>query len=143
MPDAVSDQIQATVPRGKSAMREKILLISALTLAVGAGPTLAQFMPLGTANSYVAHMSADGTVVVGVWGSEGPAWRWTSGTGVVDTGSVSQTVAVSRDGRTIVGAAKATDGLVYAAIWQSGKQWVTLPPPKDWRELDGKVTVGY
>jgi uncharacterized membrane protein len=78
-----------------------------------------------------------------VWGSEGPAWRWTSGTGVVDIGSVSQTVAVSRDGRTIVGAAKATDGLVYAAIWQSGKQWVTLPPPKDWRELDGKVTVGY
>jgi uncharacterized membrane protein len=33
--------------------------------------------------------------------------------------------------------------LAYAALWQSGKQWVTLPPPENWRELDGKVTVGY
>jgi uncharacterized membrane protein len=88
-------------------------------------------------------MSADGAVVVGTWGSEGPAWRWTPGSGVVDIGSISQTVAVSRDGRTIVGTAKAADGFGYAAIWQSGKQWVTLPPPENWRELDGKVTVGY
>jgi uncharacterized membrane protein len=117
--------------------------MSALAMVVGTGPALAQFTPLGTADTYVTGMSADGTVVVGVWGSEGPAWRWTPGTGVVDIGSISQTVAVSRDGRTILGTARAADGLAYAAIWQSGKQWVTLPPPANWRELDGKVTVGY
>jgi uncharacterized membrane protein len=118
-------------------------LITAMAIAVSAGPAFAQFTPLGAENSYVTAMSADGTVVVGVWGNEGPAWRWTAGTGVVDIGSISQTVGVSRDGRTIVGTAKAPDGLAYAAIWQSGKQWVTLPPPSNWRELDNKVTVGY
>ena len=125
-------------------MRNTMLrLMTALAMAVGAGPVLAQFTPMRTANTYVTSMSADGSVVAGVWGSEGPAWRWTSETSVVDIGSISQIVGVSRDGRTIVGTAKAADGLGYAATWQSGKQWVTLPPPVDWRELDGKVTVGY
>ena len=123
-------------------MRSTIVCL-ATALAVGAGPALAQFTPLGTANTYVTSMSADGTVVVGVWGNEGPAWRWTPGTGVVDIGSVSQTAAVSRDGRTIVGKAKAADGLAYAAVWQSGQQWVTLPPPENWRSLDATVTTGY
>ena len=118
-------------------------LAGALAMAIGAGPAWAQFTGLGTANTYVTGMSGDGSVVVGVWGSEGPAWRWTAATGAVDIGSISQTVAVSRDGRTLIGTAKAADGLAYAAIWQSGKQWVTLPPPENWRELDGKVTVGY
>ena len=117
--------------------------MSAVAMAVGAGPVLAQFTPMRTANTYVTGMSADGSVVAGVWGSEGPAWRWTSATGVVDIGSISQTVGVSRDGRTIVGTARADNGFGHAATWQSGKQWVTLPPPEDWRELDGKVTIGY
>ena len=125
-------------------MRNTILRLStALIMTVAACPALGQFTPLGTANTYVSSMSADGTVVVGVWGNEGPAWRWTPGTGVVDIGSVSQTVAVSRDGRTVVGKVKGADGLKYAAIWQSGQQWVTLPPPENWRELDDTVTTGY
>jgi uncharacterized membrane protein len=118
-------------------------LMSVLAMAAGAGSAFAQFTPLGTADTYVFGMSADGSVVVGTWGNEGPAWRWTQSTGVVDIGSVSQAVAVSRDGRTVVGQAKGADGLEYAAIWQSGKQWVTLAPPENWRELDGNVTVAY
>ena len=109
--------------------RPILCLMPAVAMAIFPGPAPAQFTPLGTADTYVTDMSADGTVVVGVWGSEGPAWRWTAATGAVNIGSVSQTTAVSRDGRTVVGTAKAADGLAYAAIWQSGQQWVTLPPP--------------
>ena len=56
--------------------------------------------------TYVSGTSTDGSVVVGVWGNEGPAWRWTAQTGVVDIGGVSHQVEISRDGRTIVGKAK-------------------------------------
>jgi uncharacterized membrane protein len=118
--------------------------MTAMVLAFGAASALAQtFTGLGVADTYVTGMSADGSVVVGVWGNEGPAWRWTAATGVVDIGSVSQTVAVSRDGRTIVGTAKDANGIAYAAIWQNGKRWVTLPPPANARVQDGKSTVGY
>ena len=118
--------------------------LTALAMVAGAGPVLAQFTPLGVRDTYVTSMSADGTVLVGVYGSDaGPAWRWTSGTGVVEIGSISHTVTVSGDGRTIVGTAKAADGLGYAAIWQSGQQWRTLPPPENWTSQDSSVTVGY
>ena len=122
-----------------------ICFMTVLTMAVTASAAWAQgqFVPLGAENTFVTGMSADGTVVVGVYGSLGPAWRWTSGTGVMNLGSISQTVAVSRDGQTIVGTAKGTDGIGYAAIWQTGKQWTTLPPPPNGTSQDGKSTVGY
>jgi probable HAF family extracellular repeat protein len=88
-------------------------------------------------------MSADGTVVVGVYGSLGPAWRWTPGSGAVNLGSISQTVAVSRDGQTIVGTANDARQTGYASIWQSGTQWLPLPAPVGGQPQDGKVTVGY
>ena len=122
-----------------------ICFITALTMAFTAGRALAQgqFVPMGVDNTYVTGMSADGQVVVGVWGSLGPAWRWTPATGVVNIGSISQTVAVSADGKTIVGTANDDKGVGYAAIWQSGRQWQTLPPPPNGRVLDGKSTIGY
>ena len=101
------------------------------------------FTPLGTENTYISAMSADGTIVVGVWGNEGPAWRWTAQTGAVDIGSVSQQVSISRDGRTIVGTAKDSKGIAYASVWQSGKQWTTLPGPSNGRIQDGQVTSGW
>jgi uncharacterized membrane protein len=117
----------------------------AAAIALTTGPVWAQgtFTPLGTKDTYIANMSADGSVVVGVWGSEGPAWRWTAQTGAVDIGSVSQQVEISRDGRTIAGTAKDATGVAYAAIWQSGKQWVTLPPPANGRVQDGGVTSAW
>jgi hypothetical protein len=123
-----------------------VLLCSMVAAAavVAASPALAQgrFIPLGVENTYVSGMSADGTVVVGVWGNEGPAWRWTAETGVVDIGSVSQQVKVSRDGRTIIGTAKDAQGIANAAGWQNGKQWRTLPPSANGRVQDGGVTSG-
>ena len=119
--------------------------LAVLMMGVGAGPAWPQgsFVRLGVENTYVTGMSADGMVVVGVWGSYGPAWRWTPSTGVVNIGSISQTAAVSRDGRTIVGTANDPNGIGYAAIWQNGKEWLTLPAPANARVLDGKTTVGY
>jgi uncharacterized membrane protein len=102
-----------------------------------------QFIPLGVENTYVTGMSADGTVLVGVYGSLGPAWRWAQTSGVVNIGSISQTVAISADGKTIVGTANDDRGVAYASIWQSGTKWSTLPPLLNGRIVDGKTTVGY
>jgi probable HAF family extracellular repeat protein len=122
-----------------------ICFFTVLTIAVTASAAWAQgqFVPLGAANTFVSGMSADGSVVVGVYSNLGPAWRWTAATGAVNIGSISQTTAVSRDGLTIVGTANDASGIAYAAIWQSGTQWMTLPPPANWRDEDGKATVGY
>ena len=122
-----------------------ICFFAALIMAAGGSHAWAQgqFVPLGAENTYVTAMSADGMVVVGVYGSLGPAWRWTPGSGVVNIGSISQTVAVSADGRTIVGTANDDRGTGYAAIWQNGKNWITLPPLLNGRIQDGKTTVGY
>jgi len=124
--------------------KSKLYAIIAASIAITARPVWAQgtFTPLGTKDTYVSGMSADGSVVVGVWGNEGPAWRWTAQTGAVDIGSVSQQVKISRDGRTIVGAAK-DKGVTYAAIWQGGKQWLTLPPPANGRVQDGGMTSAW
>jgi probable HAF family extracellular repeat protein len=111
--------------------------------AAGSAWAQGKFIGLGAANSLVSGMSADGSVIVGVYGNLGPAWRWTPTTGVTLIGSISQTAAVSRDGRTIVGTANDSSGVGYAAIWQSGLQWMTLPPPANWTSSDGKATVGY
>ena len=102
--------------------------LTALAMVAGAGPVLAQFTPLGTRDTYVTSMWADGTVLVGVYGAGfGPAWRWTSGTGVVEIGSISTTVSVSGDARTIVGTAMGADGLGYAAIWRAGDNGARCP----------------
>jgi uncharacterized membrane protein len=114
-----------------------------MMLAVSAAFPQGGFVPLGVANTYVTGMSADGGVVVGVWSSVGPAWRWSPTTGVIDIGSISQTVGISRDGRTIVGTAHDASGIGQAAIWQFGKQWTTIPTPPSGRSLDGKMTIGY
>ena len=127
-------------------MRNRIMyFVTALMMAATGSHTWAQgqFVPLGAENTYVTGMSADGTVVVGVYGNLGPAWRWTAPSGVVNIGSISQTVAVSADGKTIVGTARDASGIGYAAIWMTGRQWSTLPPPPNGTSLDGNSTVGY
>src|SRR5262249_7490160 len=57
--------------------------------------------------------------------------------------SISQTVAVSRDGRTIVSTENDSRSTGYAAVWQNGTNWTILPGPVNGRVVDGKVTVGY
>jgi hypothetical protein len=96
-------------------MRNGVMcLVTALTMAATESHAWAQgnFVPLGVANTYVTGMSADGSVLVGVYGNLGPAWRWTQPSGVVNIGSISQTVAISADGKTIVGTANDDRGSV-------------------------------
>ena len=125
--------------------KTRLCAVIAAAIAATANPVWAQgtFTPLGTKDTYVSGMSADGSIIVGVWGNLGPAWRWTAQTGAVDIGSVSQQVKISRDGATIVGTAKDANGVAYAAIWQSGKQWLTLPPPANGRVQDGGMTSAW
>jgi uncharacterized membrane protein len=125
--------------------KTRLCAVIAAAIAATANPVWAQgtFTPLGTKDTYVSGMSADGSTIVGVWGNLGPAWRWMAQTGAVDIGSVSQQVKISRDGGTIVGTAKDANGVAYAAIWQSGKQWLTLPPPANGRVQDGGVTSAW
>ena len=122
-------------------MRNSVLcLLTALVLALTAGRAFAQtFTGMGVAYTYVTGMSADGSVVVGVWGPLGPAWRWTAATGVVDIGSVSQIVAISRDGKTIVGTANDASGIAYAAIWQKRQTMGYFPVPGECASTGWKI----
>ncbi len=69
-------------------------------------------------------VGAGGFVVVGSF-LEGGAFYWMPTTGVVRIGGVSG-IAISRDGRTIVGRALDGAGRENAAIWLGGKEWRTL-----------------
>jgi probable HAF family extracellular repeat protein len=87
------------------------------------------FQPFGTPDAFIQDMSADGTVVVGMWVAQNmstQAFRWTSSTGVVNIGGDMNAVNISRDGKTIVGAARDASGIRSAAIWQGGTNWKLL-----------------
>jgi probable HAF family extracellular repeat protein len=70
-----------------------------------------------------ADVGAGGAVVVGSFFSLG-AFHWMPTSGETDIGGT-QGVAVSRDGKTIVGRAL-EGGFENAAIWTGGRQWRTL-----------------
>ena len=75
--------------------RFSALIAAAIVITAHSVWAQGTFTPLGAKDTYVSGMSADGSIVVGVWGNEGPAWRWTAQTGAVDIGSVSQQVKIS------------------------------------------------
>ena len=78
--------------------------------------------------------SADGSVVVGTYDNGvglSSACRWTASGGVeviAEPGSIFRRVAISRDGKTIVGTVSDSRGNFHAAIWQGGKNWRILNP---------------
>jgi probable HAF family extracellular repeat protein len=114
-------------------------------MAVASGSVWAQgtFTGMGAPNTYLSGISADGTIAVGVYGTLGPAWRWTATTGVVNIGSVSQQAKISRDGKTIVGDAKDSSGIVSASIWQSGTTWRNLGGVPNGKVLDGQLSSAW
>jgi probable HAF family extracellular repeat protein len=103
------------------------ILLGAL-LAVPA-PGQVTFTPFGTLDAFINDMSADGSVIVGMWVAQNmstQAFRWTAAGGVVNIGGDMNVVRISRDGKTIVGAARDASGIRSAAIWQGGTNWKTL-----------------
>jgi probable HAF family extracellular repeat protein len=73
---------------------------------------------------FPSSVSATGTVVTGTLDGGG-GFYWMPTTGVISTGGNSA-ASVSRDGRTIVGSAADSRGIVQAAIWQRAAEWRLL-----------------
>jgi probable HAF family extracellular repeat protein len=110
---------------------ESAVAVALLLFATADAPAMAQvtFQQFPVREGFINDMSADGSVVVGIWvSSDKPsqAWRWTVAGGVEDLGGDMDVVAISRDGKTIVGRAADAQGIKSAAIWQGGKNWRTL-----------------
>lgn len=137
-------------------MRMICLLIAALTASMPAfaGANFRTFdYGVGDGYSYVAAVSADGSVVVGTRGltlDSYEAFRWTADTGVVGLGFGGQDALfstgddVSADGSVIVGTTFSYSGQAYR--WTAGTGMVLLG---DWIEsfgygvsADGAVAVG-
>jgi probable HAF family extracellular repeat protein len=100
-----------------------------LALAGGNLPAQVTFRGFGTNDVYITDMSADGTVVVGMFVA-GPkantAFRWTAAGGLEEIGGNMDTVRISRDAKTIVGSTLDSQGIRNAAIWMGGKNWRVL-----------------
>lgn len=139
-------------PFGKSLAPISALLASACLPAM-AQVTFNQIAPAALVNS----ISADGSVVVGVIAEGTSAFRWTQAEGFQNLGGDTYRASVSRDGRTVVAAARDTQGIKSAAIWQGGRNWRTLGgipggvPDEATKDLssglavsgDGSIIVGH
>lgn len=111
-----------------------LVLLLLLPGLAGAG----SFIPLGnlpggSINSSASGISADGSVVVGVSGSDSgyQAFRWTSDGGMVGLGypaggSASSASAISADGNVVVGTGS-DNSRNYAFRWTSSDGMITLP----------------
>jgi probable HAF family extracellular repeat protein len=100
---------------------------AAFILALACVPARAQvsFQPFPVTELPIDGMSADGSVIVGTRFAV-TAFRWTATGGVEDIGGDMDVVAISRDGKTIVGRARDANGVLQAAIWQGGRNWRLL-----------------
>jgi probable HAF family extracellular repeat protein len=99
----------------------------ALSLVVLATPGAAQDEPLFIQlerEALAYDLGANGFTVIGST-FDGEAFYWMPSSGVVRLGGT-QGIAVSRDGRTIVGDALDANGKENAAIWQGGTEWRLL-----------------
>jgi probable HAF family extracellular repeat protein len=75
-------------------------------------------------------VGANGFVVAGARfhpEGRGPALHWLPTSGVREVGG-SQVIAVSRDGKTMVGSARDGGDIEHAAIWAGGESWRLLAP---------------
>jgi probable HAF family extracellular repeat protein len=108
----------------------RVTEMAVVLLVFGRTPATAQvtFQKFPLRDAFINDMSADGSVVVGNYidiARKGQAFRWTAG-GEENIGGNMDEVAISRDGKTIVGRAADSNGILNAAIWQSGKNWRLL-----------------
>jgi probable HAF family extracellular repeat protein len=100
------------------------------------------FTGLGTQDTYVTGMSADGSIVVGTRSNFGPVFKWSNGV-VENIGGVGFQAKISRDGKVIVSDATDSQGITSAAIWQGGTNWRTLGGIPNGKTIDGTVSSAY
>jgi len=126
-------------------MRISFFSLIAVIGVASAGTLAAQgtFTGLRRPDTPVGGMSADGKIVVGSRSNFGPAFRWTAESGVVDIGGAGPRTRISRDGKTIVSDAKDAQGVVCAAIWESGTRWRTLGGVPNGNVMDGNLSHGH
>ncbi len=101
-----------------------ILTLSILMVAEAAAPEDEPLLIELEPEALASDLGANGFTVVGGTYS-GEAFYWMPSSGVVRIGGLAA-VAVSRDGRTIVGEALDANGKENAAIWLGGKEWRLL-----------------
>jgi probable HAF family extracellular repeat protein len=109
------------------ALRTAASAVGLLALLGSARPALAEGAPLLLElppNALAHDVGAGGFVVIGTF-FDGGALYWMPTVGTEAIGGT-QGVAVSRDGKTIVGRDLDDRGLEHAAIWQGGTQWRRL-----------------
>ncbi len=92
-------------------------------------------------NALAGAQAANGLVVVGSFYGGG-GLHWMPGSGVTEIGGLSA-VAVSRDGKTIVGNALDPNAREQAAIWTGGKTWRLLGSVGQQRPCDRLVSSAY
>ena len=124
-------------------MTKQVLFVGVLVV-LAASTVCAQgtFTGLGSPNTYVGGMSADGRVIVGSRSQFGPVWRW-EGTSVVDIGGAGATAKISRDGKVIISDAKDSNGVRSAAIWQGATSWRILGGIPNGKPLDNVSSTAY
>jgi probable HAF family extracellular repeat protein len=128
-------------------------IVLASTLTVGAENKAFLYELEPRSQALPVAVNATGAVVVGNFNGGG-GFYWMPTTGVIATGGLSG-LAVSADGRTIVGTALDARGIYNAAIWQRAAEWRVLGGFPDGAACDqglsqatgvsrdGKVIVGY
>ncbi len=119
-----------------------LFVFAVITAAAGTAAAQGSFTGLGTRDTYVSGMSADGSVVVGVRSTAGPIFRWSGGK-TENIGGVGGNPKVSRDGKVIVGDAKDSQGIVNAAIWQGGTTWRPLGGIPNGKSMDGTLSSAW
>jgi probable HAF family extracellular repeat protein len=102
------------------------VLFTLLSLsAAGSGTSQDQPLLIELAPEALAYdLGADGFTIIGST-FDGEAFYWMPSSGVVRIGGT-QGIAVSRDGRTIIGRAFDANGKENAAIWLGGEEWRLL-----------------
>jgi probable HAF family extracellular repeat protein len=118
---------------------------AALLLTIRCLPGAAQvtFRGFDVQDAGIDDMSADGSVVVGRYArATATAFRWTAA-GIEDIGGDMDRVRVSRDGKTVVGAALDAQGNRNAAIWMGGKNWKLLGGVPGGAPSDQNLSAAY
>jgi uncharacterized membrane protein len=115
-----------------------------LTLLCVRASAQVSFKPFPVVDTSIASISADGSVVVGVYvRNPTQAFRWTAAEGIQNIGGDLDTVKVSRDGKTIAGADRDSQGIRNAAIWQSGTKWKLLGGVPGGAPQDKTLSAAY